>query len=244
MSYTIPEYVDTQEQAILAVASAVKGEQVTGGDGSVNTALDILADALAGENVTVPMTQQGAILALAQYVAGMVKPEGTITITENGECIDVAQYATADVSVSGGGVDVGPLVDVMYRSVVTPQPAVGDAVDLTADYNVAAIKIGDTTIADCTINSQVIYSGVGFAAGTTLTTIWMPAFDDPTKDAAYAYTYTVETVEEVDYYKTVTILEDAVTMETNENSEKRYTYTVPEVGDGTFFAVSYVGNWD
>lgn len=70
MAYTIPEYVDTQEQAILAVASAVKGEQVTGGDGSVNTALDILADALAGQDVTVPMTDQGAILALAQYVIG------------------------------------------------------------------------------------------------------------------------------------------------------------------------------
>lgn len=70
MAYTIPEYVDTTEQAILAVASAVKGEQVTGGDGNVGTALDILADALAGENVEVPMTQQGAILALAQYVGG------------------------------------------------------------------------------------------------------------------------------------------------------------------------------
>lgn len=70
MAYTIPEYVDTQERAILAVASAVKGEQVTGGDGSVNTALDILADALAGQDVTVPMTDQGAILALAQYVIG------------------------------------------------------------------------------------------------------------------------------------------------------------------------------
>ena len=70
MAYTIPEYVDTTEQAILAVASAVKGEQVTGGDGNVGTALDILADALAGENVTVPMTNQGAILALAQYVGG------------------------------------------------------------------------------------------------------------------------------------------------------------------------------
>lgn len=103
MAYTIPTSADTPEQAILAVASAVKGEQVTGGDGSVNRALDILADALAGENVQVPMTQQGAILALAQYVDGMVKPEGTITITENGEGIDVAQYATADVSVSGGG---------------------------------------------------------------------------------------------------------------------------------------------
>ena len=70
MAYTIPSSADTTEQAILAVASAVKGEQVTGGDGSVNKALDILADALAGQDVTVPMTQQGAILALAQYVGG------------------------------------------------------------------------------------------------------------------------------------------------------------------------------
>lgn len=244
MAYTIPEYVDTQEQAILAVASAVKGEQVTGGDGGVNTALDILADALAGQDVEVPMTQQGAILALAQYVDGMVKPEGTINITENGEGIDVAQYATADVSVSGGGVDVGALVQVMYRSGVETEPAVGDAVDLTAIYDVAAIKIGDTTIADCTINSQAIQSDVGFAAGVTLTTIWMPAYDDPTHDAAYAFTYTTETVEEVDYYKTITFLQDAVTMETNENGEKRYTFTVPEVGEGTFFAVGYVGNYD
>ena len=30
-------------------------------------------------------------------------PTGKITITENGEDIDVAQYATADVNVSGGG---------------------------------------------------------------------------------------------------------------------------------------------
>ena len=70
MAYTIPSSADTPEQAILAVASAVKGEQVTGGDGSVNTALDILADALAGQDVEVPMTDQGAILALAQYVGG------------------------------------------------------------------------------------------------------------------------------------------------------------------------------
>lgn len=86
MAYTIPTSADTPEQAILAVASAVKGEQVTGGDGSVNKALDILADALAGENVEVPMTQQGAILALAQYVGG------------------------------GGGVDVGAPVLVVKRN--------------------------------------------------------------------------------------------------------------------------------
>lgn len=91
MAYTIPEYVDTTVQAILAVASAVKGEQVTGGDGNVGTALDILADALAGEDVEVPMTQQGAILALAQYVGG-----------------------------GGGGVDVGALTRVSEETSAQP----------------------------------------------------------------------------------------------------------------------------
>lgn len=70
MSYTAPQYVDTKEQAILALASTIKGEAVTGGDGSVNKALDILADVLAQQDVSVPQTDAGAILALAQYVSG------------------------------------------------------------------------------------------------------------------------------------------------------------------------------
>lgn len=70
MSYTAPQYVDTKEQAILALASTIKGEAVTGGDGSVNRALDVLADVLAQQDVQVPQTNAGAILALAQYVGG------------------------------------------------------------------------------------------------------------------------------------------------------------------------------
>ena len=70
MSYTAPQYVDTKEQAILALASTIKGEAVTGGDGSVNRALDILADVLAEQDVQVPQTDAGAILALADYVSG------------------------------------------------------------------------------------------------------------------------------------------------------------------------------
>lgn len=70
MSYTAPQYVDTKEQAVLALASTIKGEAVTGGDGSVNRALDILADVLAEQDVQVPQTDAGAILALAQYVTG------------------------------------------------------------------------------------------------------------------------------------------------------------------------------
>lgn len=78
MSYTAPQYVDTKEQAILALASTIKGEAVTGGDGSVNRALDILADVLAEQDVQVPQTDAGAILALAQYVSGGGGGSGTV----------------------------------------------------------------------------------------------------------------------------------------------------------------------
>ena len=71
MSYTAPTYVDTKAQAILALASTIADEDKTLlGDGSVNKALDVLADVLAEQDVQVPQTDAGAILALAQYVNG------------------------------------------------------------------------------------------------------------------------------------------------------------------------------
>lgn len=71
MSYTAPQYVDTKEQAVLALASVIADEDKTAlGDGSVNRALDVLADVLAKQDVQVPQTNAGAILALAQYVSG------------------------------------------------------------------------------------------------------------------------------------------------------------------------------
>lgn len=71
MSYTAPQYVDTKEQAILALASVIADEDKGAlGDGSVNRALDVLADVLANQDVQVPQTDAGAILALADYVSG------------------------------------------------------------------------------------------------------------------------------------------------------------------------------
>ena len=40
---------------------------------------------------------------------GFIKPSGKITITENGTDIDVRQYRTADVDVTGGGGDSIPI---------------------------------------------------------------------------------------------------------------------------------------
>lgn len=145
MSYTAPQYVDTKEQAILALASTIKGEAVTGGDGSVNKALDILADVLAEQDVQVPQTDAGAILALAQYASGMVKPEGTIAITENGEGIDVAQYATANVSVSGGGASVGALQERIY--IFDSKPSVNDEFSpLQEQLMPDAVMVGDSVV--------------------------------------------------------------------------------------------------
>lgn len=71
MSYVIPEGIQTRDKAVLAVASVIADEDKGAlGDGSVNTALDVLADVLAGQNVEVPQTNAGAILALADYVGG------------------------------------------------------------------------------------------------------------------------------------------------------------------------------
>ena len=82
MSYTAPQYVDTKEQAVLALASTIADEDKTAlGDGSVNTALDVLADVLAGQDVEVPQTIAGAILALAQYVQGGGGGSSTQTLT-------------------------------------------------------------------------------------------------------------------------------------------------------------------
>lgn len=60
---------------------------------------------LKGEDVA-PLNVKERVLQ--GVVGGGIEPEGTITITENGTGIDVAQYATADVSVPVGS-DTGSL---------------------------------------------------------------------------------------------------------------------------------------
>lgn len=71
MSYTIPTSVQTKAEAVLAVASAIADEDMGARyDGTVNTSLDVLADVLAAQDVDVPQTNAGAILALDQYAHG------------------------------------------------------------------------------------------------------------------------------------------------------------------------------
>lgn len=62
--------------------------------------LDTLANTIAAKSgVAAPLT----IDQMTTAAGTLVKPVGTKQITENGEGIDVAQYAAVDVNVSGGG---------------------------------------------------------------------------------------------------------------------------------------------
>ena len=80
MSYTIPTSVQTKAEAVLAVASAIADTDMGARyDGTVNTSLDVLADVLAAQDVDVPQTNAGAILALAQYAHGGGEGGGDFT---------------------------------------------------------------------------------------------------------------------------------------------------------------------
>ena len=70
MSYTAPDNIQTKADAIIALASTIADSDLSArGDGTVNTALDVLADQLADSDVDVPPTNAGAILELAKYVS-------------------------------------------------------------------------------------------------------------------------------------------------------------------------------
>ena len=66
---------------------------------TVVSALDALSETLAGDDVDSGGTIAPAVAASASYVGSGTTPTGTISITENGEGIDVSSYATANVAV-------------------------------------------------------------------------------------------------------------------------------------------------
>ena len=86
-------------------------------------AINILADTLAGEDEADGATIASAIRGLASLVGPV--PSGTISITENGEDIDVAAYSKATVNVpnpSTGTLNItenGENIDVRAYAYVT-----------------------------------------------------------------------------------------------------------------------------
>lgn len=118
MSYTPPTYVDTKAQAILALASVVADEDKTNlGDGSVNRALDVLADAMAAQDVSVPQTNAGAILALAQYIGGGGGGGGEHSITC--KVLDPQTFTLTDMP---SRVSVAVLNEELHEWIPDPDP--------------------------------------------------------------------------------------------------------------------------
>ena len=99
----------TIRDSIIEAAENLAGHTVSAGP-TISDALDALTDVLAGEDVQGAQTIADAFAILGDHLDDNA-PSGKITITENGVDIDVARYATADVSVSGGS---GGNVDVYF----------------------------------------------------------------------------------------------------------------------------------
>lgn len=92
---TTPEALKALYQTLGGSSGNVAGESKTTG------ILNKIA-ALFGSTATADKIPD-AIDNINAVASGVTKPDGKITITENATDINVAQYATADVNVSGGG---------------------------------------------------------------------------------------------------------------------------------------------
>lgn len=159
MSYTIPSTVQTKAEAVLAVASAIADEDMGARyDGTVNTSLDVLADVLAAQDVQVPQTNAGAILALAQYAhggGGGGASTQTLTVTNDKEsdAVSVQTIGWADYIAGnyGAAVEVEPdstegLVSVYSIPVGTCFRATTNGNPLTMSLD-AGMTVGAPTLA-------------------------------------------------------------------------------------------------
>ena len=129
--------------------------------GSIASAIDALNDALAGSDQQAAQDIEGAVRLLGQHIGGG-SASGTISITENGE-YDVSAYATADVEVSGGSLDIGNPVLVMYSDTA---PVVGN-VDLSGGFGNLPGEVLDIAIGNVSVLTPDAEYYLQYASGLT-----------------------------------------------------------------------------
>ena len=144
---------------------------------------------------------------------------GTISITENGEGIDIAQYAYADVNV-GGGVEIGNLILVVQSSVI---PAVGDddyttsIISMDSIFESLALGNSDILAGDSNNNFGMMPVGSNMTVGNFTGEVKVY---DCTDDENWQYDSVTEVTGKVTY---------------NENSTA--TIEIPSVDDGHFVVI-------
>ena len=128
--------------------------------------LDTLADAIdAKSSASAPMTLAEMIAA----VNSMVVPSGNKAITENGNNIDVSQYATVSVNVSSGSSKNVQVVQGTTRTTSSTLTAIGAelTVSKTGIYDVYWSGVRTTTSGSYTYGTQLYVGGVAYGTQNT-----------------------------------------------------------------------------
>lgn len=191
-----------------AIAVAQGGTAST--DGTIAGAIDALNDALAGSDQERAKSIEAAIALLGQHIGG-ASPTGTIEITENGEGINVAQYAYADVNVSGGQVNVGNLVGIVAT---TDNMSIGDTATFET-FCVLDVNYGDTTLISQSERSNAFFIAANLTALIEIS------------DATSVSGLYVATLDESSKYASV----EELTVEYDFNEYSELTFTVPDLSD-------------
>ena len=105
------------------------------------------------QNIVELQSVDGELDSLKVNGSEVVTPSGKITITENGTDIDIAQYATADVNVEGGG--GGGDFKVIMQTINVPETVLTGVYDPDDQYYYASAVI---TTANSDVANGVHYN--------------------------------------------------------------------------------------